>query len=1034
MKLITIVLLAILLYVPLLSEGYSRMKTDLFEGQLYLSIAPLVGQKATLTLDLTPTLGDYGRTTVIFRVPDGVSILGQSIFVEPFLLKGSLKKYFVQIDVKEKGTYALQASVYSQVSQTRYEVEHFFVYLIVKDEYSQITEKVDSLTMSKKGIMVQSFLAPSDLTMAQGVLSFSGYIKYYNDNLLHLVPIKNVAIQLYEVNQLKNTLISTVYTNSEGFYSFDNIANPNMQSRSFQLAIVFNNNIINLVNDKSETYKFDLPIIQNVASGVFINDYIFNETNQFRCLGHIFNSVVEAGNFLLEKLNWSRKKINTKWPYTDGKTSLYTYTYRVPIGTIVTETLNIAVGKEWDRTTMLHEYGHSIMSALYDYNYNNLPKGTYKDTAHYINTVSDVEFAMKEGWAEYCEALFDDNAFNLTQYANAKTPNIEYNEWWKGKDLNNNKGEVVEGTVATILWDITDTPQSIDETPGIDDDEISFRLSELWNTMSKKKPKTIIDFWNHWQDNGYGQIEALYKIFADNRVNVTLKPQNRPPVANSQSISTNEDTAIDIVLTGTDEDSDPLTFRIVRQPSNGKLSGQLPNQRYTPNPNFFGQDSFDFVVNDGKVDSQPATVTIIVNAVNDPPVANPQSVSVDEDSQISITLTGTDPENDNLTYKIVSQPTNGSLSGNPPNVVYKPNKDFNGNDSFTFSVNDGQLDSQTARVNIKVNPVNDPPVVVDQSISVDEDSSVNILLMGTDADNDPLTFRIIKQPSNGTLEGQSPNYKYKPKQDFNGDDSFTFVANDGKADSNVGTVNIKVKPVNDPPIAIAQSLLTDENTPLEITLSGTDIDGDNLILRVVKQPTNGTLKGDPPKVTYNPKTNFSGEDSFEFVVNDGKVDSEPAKVNIKIRFVNDPPVAEGQVITINENTSVKIILSASDPNGDPITYKIVNQPLHGILTGNPPELTYKPDYGFGGEDSFTFVANDGSLDSVPANVKITVNLIPNPVDVNRDGIVNILDLVIIGKFFGKEDFPFDYNPDVNRDRKVDAKDLEIVKNNYGKKF
>ncbi|MGB9596219.1 MAG: Ig-like domain-containing protein, partial [Candidatus Poribacteria bacterium] len=292
----------------------------------------------------------------------------------------------------------------------------------------------------------------------------------------------------------------------------------------------------------------------------------------------------------------------------------------------------------------------------------------------------------------------------------------------------------------------------------------------------------------------------------------------------------------------------------------------------------------------------------------------------------------------------------------------------------------------------------------------------------------------IKQPTNGILEGQSPNYKYKPKQDFNGDDSFIFVANDGKTDSNMGTMNIKINPINDPPIADVQSLSTDENTPTDVILSGTDIDGDNLTFKIVNLPINGTLEGDPPKVTYKPKTDFNGEDSFTFVVNDGKADSESAKVNIKVNFVNDPPIADGQSITINENSSIKIMLSASDPNGDPVKYKIVNQPSHGILTGSPPELIYEPNYGFGGEDSFTFIANDGNLDSIPANVKITVNLIPNPVDINRDGIVNILDLVIISKYYHKEDFPIDHNPDVNRDHKVDDKDLEIVKNNYGKKF
>jgi hypothetical protein len=150
--------------------------------------------------------------------------------------------------------------------------------------------------------------------------------------------------------------------------------------------------------------------------------------------------------------------------------------------------------------------------------------------------------------------------------------------------------------------------------------------------------------------------------------------------------------------------------------------------------------------------------------------------------------------------------------------------------------------------------------------------------------------------------------------------------------------------------------------------------------------------------------------------------------------VNLPPTADSQSITTNENVSIKIVLSASDPEGDTLTFKINAQPSHGSISGNPPELIYKPNYGFGGEDSFTFIANDGKSDSDPMTIKIIVNLIPNPVDINRDGIVNILDLVIIGKYYGKEDFPLDNNPDANRDHKVDNKDFEIVQKDFGKKL
>ncbi|MEK7397100.1 MAG: Ig-like domain-containing protein, partial [Candidatus Poribacteria bacterium] len=743
---------------------------------------------------------------------------------------------------------------------------------------------------------------------------------------------------------------------------------------------------------------------------------------------------VEYNDFLQKKLNWSRRKITTKWPYKDGTISAYKYSSGLITGNITKESLNIAVGKEWGRTTMLHEYGHAVMSALYGYNDNNLPKGNYKEETHTVNTVSDTAFAIIEGWAEFSGALIDDNAYNLPQYANANTPNIEYNSWWKGKEQSNTQGELVEGTVASILWDIVDTDQSKDEVPNKDDDNISGMLNELWDTMSKKKPKSIIDFWNYWQDNNYGQLESLRNIFINNAVNVTIKPQNNPPTANPQNIITNEDVAIDIVLTGNDADSDPLTFRIIKAPSNGTLSGQLPNQKYIPKSNFFGSDSFDFVVNDGKVDSQPAAITITINKINDPPTVTSVSIATDEDTPVKITLIGTDIDNDPLTFRILSQPTNGTLGGVSPNFTYTPKLNFNGNDSFTFVANDGVIDSNVETANIVVKPVNDAPIPEPQSVIIDEDSLINITLTATDPDGDKLTYKTINRPSNGTLSGTPPAVTYKPNLNFNGEDSFTFTVGDGKLESQPAKVSITVNPINDAPISVAQSVTTDEDTAIKIVLTGTDVDGDKLTYKIVDQPLNGTIGGTPPEMTYKPKQDFNGNDSFAFTVNDGKLESQPTKVSITVKSVNDPPVAIAQSIAIDENVSAKIVLSASDLDGDTITFKIIAQPTNGSISGNPPELIYKPNYGFGGEDSFTFVANDGKSDSAPTTIKITVNLIPNPIDINKDGIVNILDLVIIGKYYGKEVFPLDYSPDVNRDHKVDNNDFEVVQKNFGKKM
>jgi hypothetical protein len=130
---------------------------------------------------------------------------------------------------------------------------------------------------------------------------------------------------------------------------------------------------------------------------------------------------------------------------------------------------------------------------------------------------------------------------------------------------------------------------------------------------------------------------------------------------------------------------------------------------YTPVANYNGPDSFNYTIADGKGGTASATVTITVTAVNDAPMAHAQSVSTSEDTANPITLTGSDVEGSSLTYNIVVAPAHGTLSGVAPNVTYTPAANYHGPDSFTFSVNDGLINSAPATVSITVTPVNDAP-------------------------------------------------------------------------------------------------------------------------------------------------------------------------------------------------------------------------------------------------------------------------------------------------------------------------------------
>src|SRR5262249_18441632 len=145
---------------------------------------------------------------------------------------------------------------------------------------------------------------------------------------------------------------------------------------------------------------------------------------------------------------------------------------------------------------------------------------------------------------------------------------------------------------------------------------------------------------------------------------------------------------------------------------------------YTPAANYNGADSFTYKVNDGTLDSNVATVSITVVAVDDAPVAADQAVTTDEDAAKTITLTATDVDTaTTLTYSIVAQPAHGTLSGSAPSVTYTPAANFNGVDHFTFKANDGTLDSNIATVTITVTSVDDAPVAADQAVTTNEDTA-----------------------------------------------------------------------------------------------------------------------------------------------------------------------------------------------------------------------------------------------------------------------------------------------------------------------
>src|SRR5262249_29934829 len=149
---------------------------------------------------------------------------------------------------------------------------------------------------------------------------------------------------------------------------------------------------------------------------------------------------------------------------------------------------------------------------------------------------------------------------------------------------------------------------------------------------------------------------------------------------------------------------------------------------------------------------------------------------------------------------------------------YRPAANYNGSDSFTYTISDGQGGTDTATVTLTVTPVNDPPLAAGWQFGTDEDTPLSDFLRASDVDGDPLTFSIVSQPAQGTVQPDPATgaFTYTPPLNYNGTTSFTFKVNDGTVDSNVAFVFVTVRPVNDAPVAQNDAYATNEDTPLTV--------------------------------------------------------------------------------------------------------------------------------------------------------------------------------------------------------------------------
>ena len=326
-----------------------------------------------------------------------------------------------------------------------------------------------------------------------------------------------------------------------------------------------------------------------------------------------------------------------------------------------------------------------------------------------------------------------------------------------------------------------------------------------------------------------------------------------------------------------------------------------------------------------------------------------------------------------LTVIGVTQPTNGTVSIEGQSVlVYMPKADFASMDSFTYTIRDAAGVTSTAPVFVRLKPLNDAPVAESIDVTMNKNRSVDLVYQARDPENEPVTFRIAKPPQHGELWNYPGVGTYYPKPGYSGTDSFSYVANDGRLDSAEAVVTITILNSNNPPKAVSQDLLTKTNRAILVTPSGSDVDGDPLNFEIVSGPSVGTAEREGSGFRFTPPQDYLGQASFTFRAYDGTAYSEAATIKIGVIATNATPRARTGSASVQPDTSTELLLSGFDPDGDVFQFQLVTQPLHGQLSGTPPNLVYLPSANYLGPDRFEFAVNDGFATSEPATFLIQV--------------------------------------------------------------
>ncbi|OQX24420.1 MAG: hypothetical protein BWK80_20885, partial [Desulfobacteraceae bacterium IS3] len=505
---------------------------------------------------------------------------------------------------------------------------------------------------------------------------------------------------------------------------------------------------------------------------------------------------------------------------------------------------------------------------------------------------------------------------------------------------------------------------------------------------------------------------------------VTITVSSESPAAVADSVVTLPNTRVDIAVLANDSDPDGdlLTITDITIPANGTVidngDGTLT---YIPDTDFLGTDSFAYTITDADGNSDTAIVSVTVST--DIPRAADDKDSTPAGTPVTVDVLNNDraPAGGLLHISNVTQPANGKVVANADGTVtYTPNQGFSGSDTFTYTVCDENDRCDMASVTVTVR--NTPPNAVNDrtSTSVDTPVSISVLDNDNDPDKDPMQIVSVTEPANGRVvidDNGTPDdflddvITYTPAQGFAGTDTFDYTISDGNGGVDKATVTVVVEAETSPD-AKDDHEQTKPGTPVDINVLANDSDPENDSLQItsVTEPANGRVviddNGTPDDfsddfVVYTPKPGFLGTDMFDYTISDGNGGTDTATVTVVIPHGTRPDARDDYAQTpVGTPVDINLLINDTDPEKDPLTVTNVTKPANGTVSvfslGNADgTVSYTPNHGFVGTDTFEYTITDGNGGYDTAIVTVTVTEpapLPGTVsgrvfdDADKDGI------------------------------------------------